>query len=158
MNFLFFALFDQFLFSQNEYAELVSITLLPFFKLIFFIYICFSSGRLCAWFLLGLMSVKILIGIVVTQRQLLSAPSDYSYFSLSSHTNEGSRLFVVAGTWPIDLSLFNRPVKHRHFVADFARTRFSGENINQQLIFALECWNQIVFLPKSQSKSDTDKA
>ena len=40
-------------------------------------------------------------------------------------------------TWPIDLLLYNRPVKRCHFVVDFAGSRLSwGENINQQLMLA----------------------
>ena len=53
--------------------------------------------------------------------------------------------FILANTGSIDPLLYNRPVKRGHFVFDFAGNRFSGRNINQQLMLALQWRNYIVF-------------
>ena len=57
----------------------------------------------------------------------------------------GVNRLLIACIWPIDVLLYNRPVKRRHFVLDFAGNRFNERNINHQLILALQWWNPIVF-------------
>ena len=52
---------------------------------------------------------------------------------------------MIACIWPVDLLLYNRPVKHRQFVVDFAGSRVGGRKTNPQLVLVLQWWIHIVF-------------
>ena len=52
---------------------------------------------------------------------------------------------VLACTWPIDLFLYNEPVKRCHFIVDFAGCRVCARKMYQLWILALQWWNHIVF-------------
>ena len=52
---------------------------------------------------------------------------------------------MIACIWPVDLLLYNRPVKHLQFVVDFAGSRVGGRKTNPQLVLVLQWWIHIVF-------------
>ena len=52
---------------------------------------------------------------------------------------------LIACIWPIDFLLHSRTLKRCHFFIGFAGNRYSGGNIYQQLMLALQWWNHIVF-------------